>query len=304
MQLADLTPSTIARKTIPTEAELVRAFRAPPQRLLDIGHSRVAYWRFGTGPDVVFVHGWPLDAATFRCLVPLLAPHFTCHLIDLPGVGQTKSDAGAPIDFVSHAASLKRVVDVLQLERYALLAHDSGGFVARLTAAEDARVTSLVLGNTEIPGHTPALVAAMALLVKVPFGVGLLKTMLRSRAVRHSALGFGGCFEDPAFLDGDFHELFIRPMLEDADVARGQLRLLETLHAGMTDRLSEAHARIQVPVQLIWGTDDPFFPIARARRMVSGFGGPVSFEEIPGGKVFAHEDHAAEFAAHAVKFLA
>jgi pimeloyl-ACP methyl ester carboxylesterase len=72
----------------------------------------------------------------------------------------------------------------------------------------------------------------------------------------------------------------------------------------MTDLLSEAHARIQVPVQLIWGTDDPFFPVARARGMVSGFGGPVSFEEIPGGKVFAHEDHAAEFAAHAVKFLA
>ncbi len=288
---------------VPTERELVKIFREAPHRFLDIGHSRVAYWRFGSGPDVVFVHGWPLDAATFRFLVPLLAPHFTCHLIDLPGVGQSESDPDAPIDFVSHAASLESIVDAIGLTRYALLAHDSGGFVARLTAADDSRVTRIVLGNSEIPGHTPPLVAAIALLVRLPFGEKVLRTLLRSRAFRHSALGLGGCFEDPAFLDGDFHELFIRPLLDDDRVAKAQLHLLASLHGGMMERLAEAHRKIRVPVALLWGTDDPFFPIGRARKMVSQFGGPVTFAEIKGGKVFAHEDHAAEFAALAERFL-
>lgn len=289
---------------VPTEAELLRAFRRAPHRFLDIGHSRVAYWRFGSGPDVVFVHGWPLDAATFRCIVPRLAHRFTCHLIDLPGVGQTESDPGAPIDFVSHGASLKSIVDAIGLDRYALLAHDSGGFVARLTAADDPRVTRMVLGDTEIPGHTPSLVAAIALLAKLPLGPRVLRTLLRSRTFRHSSLGFGGCFGDDAFLDGDFHELFVRPLVEDDHVATRQIKLLATLHGGMMDRLREAHRKIRVPVQLVWGTNDPFFPIDRARKMTSQFAGPVSFEEIKGAKVFPHEDRAAEFAALAEAFLA
>src|SRR5437868_6685121 len=109
-------------RTLPSEKELTRAFRGAPHRRIDIGHSRVAYWRFGEGPDVVFVHGWPLDAATFRRIVPKLAQSYTCHLFDLPGVGQTESDGDAPLDLVSHGASVRRLVDALGLDRYAFLA--------------------------------------------------------------------------------------------------------------------------------------------------------------------------------------
>jgi pimeloyl-ACP methyl ester carboxylesterase len=62
--------------------------------------------------------------------------------------------AGAPIDFVSHAQSLRKAIDAMGISSYALLAHDSGGFVACLTAAEDPRVTALVL-STEISATRP-----------------------------------------------------------------------------------------------------------------------------------------------------
>jgi pimeloyl-ACP methyl ester carboxylesterase len=56
-------------------------------------------------------------------------------------------------------------------------------------------------------------------------------------------------------------------------------------------------------VRCIWGTADPFFPIAKARRMLEQFPAGAELVEIPGAKLFAHEDHPDAFVAHALPFL-
>ncbi len=224
-------------------------------------------------------------------------------MIDLPGVGQTESEEDAPIDLVGHARSVRAVVDALGLDQYAIVAHDSGGFVARLVAAEDPRITRLVLGNTEVPDHTPALVVGFALLAKTPFATAVIRRVLGNRTLRRSALGFGGAFEDASYVDGAFYDLFIAPLLESESAARGQLRLLRSLQKDVFGSMRDIHGKIRAPVRLLWGTEDPFFPIARARAMLSTFGGPASLQEIAGAKVFPHEDHAATFARETMAFL-
>lgn len=283
--------------------DFARAFRAKPHRMVDIGHSRLAYWRFGHGPDLLLIHGWPLDSATFRNVLPRLSQQFTCHLFDLPGVGQSVALPGAPTDFISHAASVRAAIDAIGLDRYALLAHDSGGFVARLLAADDARVTRMVLGDTEIPGHAPPLIMAYAMLARMPFGPAVLRLALRSAILRRSPLCFGGAFTDAAFVEGAFFDLFVRPIIESESVARAQLAPLGQLHAGTMAALEAAHPRITAPVLFVWGTEDPFFPIDLARKMTSQLGGPVTFATIEGAKVFPHEDRADEVTDLALTFL-
>ncbi|MGH3584380.1 MAG: alpha/beta fold hydrolase, partial [Mycobacterium sp.] len=73
-----------------TAAEAADLFRAAPERFLDVGAGEVAYRTIGTGPDVLFVHGWPVSSATFRTLLPYLVDHVSCHLIDLPGAGSSR----------------------------------------------------------------------------------------------------------------------------------------------------------------------------------------------------------------------
>jgi haloalkane dehalogenase len=287
----------------PSESELGAAFRGRPHAFLDAGQARLAYWRFGAGPDVVFIHGWPLHAATFRRVVPLLADSFTCHLVDLPGAGQTECHRPEMIDLVAHAKTVRRAIDGLGLGRYAMLAHDSGGFVARAVAADDARVTGLVLGNTEIPGHTPWLVAMYALLAKAPGGTAAMRALMKIAAVRRSSLGFGGCFEDPGYVDGDFRAFFVDPLVSPGQASDGAMRLLQNVHGDTLGGLAEAHARIKVPVQLVWGRGDPFFPIDKARAMLGQFGGRAELQEIPRAKLFAHEDHPVAFCSHAKPFL-
>ena len=297
--LANALPADLAPAL--READFEDAFRRAPHQFLDVGHSRLAYWKFGSGPDLVFVHGWPLHAATFRRILPYLADGFTCHLVDLPGTGQTQSDAGAPIDLMAHAATVRAAVDLLGLRSYALLAHDSGGFIARAVAAGDSRVRGLVLGNTEIPDYMPALVAMYARMVRLPGGSRLLRLLMRSRWIRESALGFRGCFRDMDALGGAFHDFFVAPVL--AGDAEGQMQLLRTLKREDFAQLRDIHGRIQAPVLLIWGEDDPFFPLDRARPMLGQFGGGARLEVIQGAKLFAHEDHPGEFAGLARPFL-
>ena len=70
-----------------TDTDASDLFRGEPDRYLDVGAGEAAYRCVGTGPDVLFVHGWPVSSATFRKLLPHLVDHVTCHVIDLPGAG-------------------------------------------------------------------------------------------------------------------------------------------------------------------------------------------------------------------------
>ncbi len=54
--------------------------------------AELAYWRVGSGPTLVFVHGWPLSSATWVKLVPELSEHFTCVVFDQSGTGQTRTN--------------------------------------------------------------------------------------------------------------------------------------------------------------------------------------------------------------------
>jgi haloalkane dehalogenase len=286
------------------ERAVTAAFARGPDRRIDVGHSRVATWRFGNGPDVVMIHGWPLHGATFRRIIPRLSSDFTLHVLDLPGTGQTEWGADAPIDLASHAATVRLVTDALGLGRHALLAHDSGGAIARLVAADDSRVAGLVLGNTEIPGHRPPVLELICAAARLPGGPAAFTAMMRSRWMRQSSLGFRGCFTDPAYVEGEFGDLFVRPLLASKRAAEGQFGLVRHLDFAVLDGLREQHRRIRGPALLIWGPRDPFFPIDKARRMLGQFGGGAELVEIPEAKLFAHEDHPEAFAAHAARFLA
>jgi len=49
----------------------------------------------GQGPDLVMLHGWSMNSAVWHDLAEGLAKHFTLHLVDLPGHGQSDWQEGA-----------------------------------------------------------------------------------------------------------------------------------------------------------------------------------------------------------------
>lgn len=288
---------------IMNERSIREAFQKGPHDRIAAGPGALAYWRFGSGPDVVLVHGWPLHGATFRRIIPLLAERYTLHVFDMPGVGQSDWPSHAPRGLGAYAWALRAALDTLGLGPYAFLAHDSGGAVARIVAADDPRVVGLALGNTEIPGHRPWQVEAYVRVARLGLAP-LFRRAMGIPFVRRGPLAFGGCFTDPRYVEGDFGDLFVRPFVAEDATYRGQMALVETFDFGLIDGLADLHRRTTAPALLVWGTEDPFFPLAKARAMLDQFGGEASLVEIPRAKLFAHEDHPEAFVARVEPFLA
>ena len=71
----------------------------------------------------------------------------------------------------------------------------------------------------------------------------------------------------------------------------------------VVDTLDQVHARIAAPTQLVWGADDPFFPLPLAERMATQFAGGASLSVLRPGKLLAHEEFPDSLVAACLPFL-
>lgn len=272
--------------------------------MIDVGDHQVAHRKLGSGPDLLFLHGWPLHGGTWRNIVPRLAADYTCHVIDLPGTGDTRSAPGSRLALDANLDTVLAVIDQLRLEQYGLIGNDSGGLLAREIAAERvSQVNALVVTGSEIPGHVPAQIVRLKQLVRLPGITPLVSFTLRNRWLRRGPVGLGDCFADMKASDGDFAEAMLDP-LADLKAMDDQLELLRTFDPGHVDVLFDLHPIITAPTLMIWGESDPYFPVKKARAMAEQFGGSVQLEVIPNAKLLVHEEHPEKFATLTAEFLA
>ena len=270
-------------------------FRNEPDRFLDVGAGEVAYRRVGTGPDVLFVHGWPVTGATFRTLLPHLADHVTCHVIDLPGTGRSRFTADTHLSVDRHITSVQRTVDLLELDNVAVVGHDSGGLIARHAMAGDSRLRSMGLINTELPQGSGWRFKMFLAGRHVPgFGKGLAWVAGKPRLRRNKFI-LGDAFADSSLLDGEFDEFFLKPLTESPKHLDAAIRIRKSFDEHHVTALGEIHGRIAVPVQLVWGDQDPFFPVGKAQEMVGTFA-DAQLEVIEGAGLFSHEERPADVA--------
>lgn len=278
-----------------TASQAAELFRRPPHRHLDVGAGEVGYRVVGTGPDVVFVHGWPVSSATFRLLLPHLVDHVTCHLLDLPGAGASRYNATTPLSIANHIRSVQRSLDMLGLDDVAVVGHDSGGMIARHAMAGDTRLRALGLIDTE-PSQRPSLkFRSFVAGRKVPgFGAALGWLAGRPR-LRRSRLVLGDAFADSSLLDGEFDEFFLQPLARSREHRAATMALFRSFDLQLVRDLGAVHPRIDVPVVLVWGEHDRFFPVHQARAMVHEFP-HATLEVIEGAGLFSHEERPAEVA--------
>lgn len=271
---------------------------------VDSGTARVCYRKAGEGPALVLLHGFPLSGFTWRKVVPQLSCRFTCYAFDLVGLGNSTSGAGVDFSSEGQAAVLQRVLRALGVSAYVLMGNDTGGWIAReLALLETTRVTHLALMNTEIPGHRPPWIPLYQRLARLPGCAFVLRSMLASRRVRRSAMGFGGCFVDLDLIDGEFNEQFVAPILSSRDRLASLVRFLVEMKFERLDRFAELHAKLSMPVAFLWGAADPTFPEPRARAMASQFPNVAHFWSIPGTKLLAHEEQPDTVASRVIEFL-
>jgi haloalkane dehalogenase len=280
-------------------------YAAAPVEHHVVDDATIAVRRFGGGPAVLLIHGFPVHGYTWRGLLPELAERHACFVVDLPGLGDSDWTDATDFQFRAQARRLARLLPKLGIERVALVAHDTGATVARLLAlAEPARVAKIALLNTEIPGHRPPWIPLYGRLTRLPGAAAVFELLLARDWFRRSPMAFGAfyserrLFDDPARLGP-----YVEPVLASRKRMNGMLGYLRGIEWDAVDDLRTGHARLTMPALLLWGEDDVTFPVARAEAMAAQFGGPVRFVRIPRASLMPHEERPDAVLAELAPFL-
>jgi pimeloyl-ACP methyl ester carboxylesterase len=248
--------------------------------------------QLGSGPPLLFVHGFPVHGATWRWLLPSLAERFHCIVVDLPGLGDSDWTPATEFRFSAHARRLRSLMAELGHARFGVIAHDTGATVARhLALLAPDRVSKLALFNTEIPGHRPPWIPLYQSLTRLPGSAATFRLLLRSQAFLRSGMGFRefysnrGLFDDPKRLGP-----YVDPLVASPRRTEGMLRYLGGLTWDEVDALGTRHAEIKVPVLFLWGEDDRTFPVGLGEQAAKQLGGPARFVRIPRASLMPHEE--------------
>ena len=99
----------------------------------------------GTGPALVFMHGFLMDQSMFDPQVAELSPRYRCIRFDARGFGRTQWD-GQPFTLYDTVADCVALMDHLGIAQATIVGMSQGGFAAlRLALRHPDRVKALVL---------------------------------------------------------------------------------------------------------------------------------------------------------------
>lgn len=213
---------------------------------------------------------------------------------DLLGFGDSSSP-GADPSLDRQVAVMIGVLDDLGLARVDVVGISYGGLVAYSLAAQHPdRVRRLVLVAT--PGHAWSSAEQRALLQRfgartstelfVPTSVAGIRTLVGIASSQPPRV--------PAWAARQAIASLYDPHRAD------QIALLEHLEEDV-DRMASGLARPRAPSLVVWGADDPVFPIAVGRRLARDLGAELRI--IDRARHLPNAEHPAQFNRLVLEFL-
>ncbi len=111
----------------------------------------------GSGPPLILVHGGGLDLETWEDMVPLLAPQYSVHRLDMRGFGKTSRLTDTPLSMESWADDLAGMIAALGLHKPVLVGWSLGGAVSIECASRHPGVAGAIVvlgapGQTQVSG--------------------------------------------------------------------------------------------------------------------------------------------------------
>jgi len=224
------------------------------------GKLEIAYEEAGSGPPLLFIHGWPHNRTLWSAQVSGLSTHARCIAPDLRGFGGSTVDG--PYSMQRYADDLVALLDALGIDRAVVCGLSMGGYLAfALYRLYPEMMLGLVLADTRAEADTPEQVHWRFTL-----------------AQRTAAMG-------PAAVIAEMLPKLLAPTRYDRDpdfVARVKVMLAAAPVPGIIGALMALAERpdstnllpaITIPTLIIVGADDVLTTTADAERMATGIAG-------------------------------
>ncbi|XP_030538500.1 pimeloyl-[acyl-carrier protein] methyl ester esterase-like [Rhodamnia argentea] len=223
-------------------------------------------------PPVVLIHGFgPPGVWQWRKQVQCLAPHFDVYVPDLVFFGGSATRSAERTE-IFQAASVARLADELNLERFHVVGTSYGGFVAyHVARMRPERVGKVVIASSGVnmtKGDNEALLERAKVEniedLMLPETAANLRTLIDLAVHKHIA------HMVPDFVLNDvINKLY-------SENRKEKIELLKGLTIGRED---EPHiSAIEQDVLLIWGDHDQLFPLQMATELKEIVGKKVKLE--------------------------
>jgi pimeloyl-ACP methyl ester carboxylesterase len=248
------------------------------QRPLELDGRRVNVLDTGgSGPPLLFLHGWSSNWQIFLLNIAAFMGTHRCVALDLPGFGASDMPAGS-ISIQGYARAVDAICEDLGVESVSIVGNSMGGFIgAEVALSFHTRVERLVLVSaaglsTEHLAQTPAVVLARLMIAGLPFTQPLQAQVVRRPRLRRAAMQWAVRYPERLSV----------PLAHELVLSFGKPGFVPALKAlleyGYRDRL----ARIEIPVLIVWGRNDLLVPVGdatRYRRLIGDNARVVIFED-------------------------
>jgi pimeloyl-ACP methyl ester carboxylesterase len=261
-------------------------FEGQPVRFGSLGSAAL--------PPLVLLHGTPFSSVVWRRIAPYLAPRRQVFYFDLLGYGRSEMRPGQDVSLAVQGKLFTALLEHWGLLRPDVVAHDFGGCTA---------LRAHLLHGREYRSLT--LIDPVAL---APWGSPFV------RHVRAHEAAFTGLPPEihaallPAYIAGAAHrplgaqsmQLYVEPWLGGPGQA-AFYRQIAQMDQRYTDEIEPRYGQIRCPVQILWGEEDRWIPVARGRELAARMRAPLRC--VPDAGHLMQEDAPEAIVAALLGFL-
>ena len=267
-----------------------------PETFTFEGHA-VRYGILGSDDKapIVLVHGTPFSSIVWRRIAPYLTEHRQVFYFDLLGYGRSQMAASLDVSLAVQGRLFAALLKHWRLARPDVVAHDFGGCTA---------LRGYLLHGCEYRSLT--LIDPVAL---APWGSPFVRHVREHEAAFAGLPPYIHAAIVPAYIAGaafrplsaQVLQLYVDPWLSACGQAAFYHQIAQ-MDQRYTDEIESRYGEIRSPVTILWGQEDRWIPIERARELASRIPGST-LRCVPDAGHLLQEDAPEAIVAALLGFL-
>ena len=203
---------------------------------INIRNININYIQYGSGSDVVLLHGWGQNIAMMKPIGDRLQKNHRITILDFPGFGESEEPKTA-LTVYDYCEILEELLKKLKVKKPVIIGHSFGGRIAIIYASRNEVEKVVLFGSPCIRKE-----------VKPSLKLRMLKSLKKIPGINK--------------LEG-----FAKNHMGSRDYKNASEIMKKILVNVVNEDLSECAKKINVPTLLIWGDRDTEAPVEDAKEL-------------------------------------
>ena len=203
---------------------------------INIRNININYIQYGSGSDVVLLHGWGQNIAMMKPIGDRLQKNHRITILDFPGFGESEEPKTA-LTVYDYCEILEELLKKLKVKKPVIMGHSFGGRIAIIYASRNEVEKVVLFGSPCIRKE-----------VKPSLKLRMLKSLKKIPGINKL-------------------EVFAKNHMGSRDYKNASEIMKKILVNVVNEDLSECAKKINVPTLLIWGDRDTEAPVEDAKEL-------------------------------------